>query len=293
MVTAASVWTPESELALYLSMVGLRPIGIHKHFRLFNIYTRLQYRLGNTDISLSDVKSRIGTLFNIPLLDEIEDDYEDDEESEKSLDDNTASKPRNHPVARMQSGHSDNSNIESGDESSDDDSDEGGRKPESARTGNTEIKGDTKDGDTAYTGEKIGLRSLIPSTSIGITLDTSDPDFWRKANAEFSLPWSDFGALMVEKARLGVTEDKDDMYIEAEADAADNVSDTTSVQKVESPESEGQDAGADMDHESNEEQTSPIGSRRRRGRSSTPVQRSRTKATRSSASSTRKRQRTR
>ncbi|PIA16310.1 CT20-domain-containing protein [Coemansia reversa NRRL 1564] len=293
MVTVDSVWTPESELALYLSMVGLRPIGIHKHFRLFNIYTRLQYRLGKTDISLGDVKSRIGTLFNIPLLDEIEDDYEDEEESEKSLGDNTTSKPNKHPAVRVQSGHSDSSNIESGDESNDDDGDESGGKPESARISNTEIKGGAKDGDTANIGEKIGLSSFIPPTSIGMTLDTSDPDFWRKANAEFSLPWSDFGALMVERARLGVAEDKDDVYIEADADAASNVSDTTSVQKVESPEREGQDAGADMDHGSNEERTSPIGSRRRRGRSSTPVQRSRTKVTRSSAPSARKRQRTR
>ncbi|KAJ2804846.1 hypothetical protein H4R20_002344 [Coemansia guatemalensis] len=293
MATAGSAWTPESELALYLSMVGLRPIGIHKHFRLFNIYTRLQDRLGKSDISLSDVRSHIDTLFNIPLLDEIEDDYEDDEDSERSPGESaTSNKPDKHAVEKKQSGRSDN-NSESDEESNDGDSDEDRRKLESAGISNAETKGGAEGGDTVYIGGKAGLSSLIPPTSIGRTPDTSDPNFWRKANAEFSLPWSDFGTLMVERARLGVTEDKDDVYTEADAEAAGNVSDSTSVQKVESPESESRDAEVDMDHESNEEQTSPIGSRRRRGRSSTPVQRSRTKTTRSSVPSSRRRQRTR
>ncbi|KAJ2764860.1 hypothetical protein IWQ56_004328, partial [Coemansia nantahalensis] len=65
MAAASATWTPEAELALFQSMVGLRPIGIHKHFRMLNIYTRLQHRLGKTDISLNDMKSHIAALFDL------------------------------------------------------------------------------------------------------------------------------------------------------------------------------------------------------------------------------------
>ncbi|KAJ2825463.1 hypothetical protein IWW50_002838, partial [Coemansia erecta] len=112
-------------------------------------------------------------------------------------------------------------------------------------------------------------------------------------SVEFSLPWAEFGTLMIEKAGMGVTEDRDDMD-----SVADNASESFTP-KVESPEPEdkpGQEPEQDQEqetgHESSDGRVSPV-ARKRRGRSSTPVQRSRPKTTRSTAASTRKRQKTR
>ncbi|KAJ2537693.1 hypothetical protein IWW35_006461, partial [Coemansia sp. RSA 1878] len=104
-------------------------------------------------------------------------------------------------------------------------------------------------------------------------------------SVEFSLPWAEFGTLMIEKAGVGVTEDRDDLESVAE-DASDALS-----LKVESPEPEAKPE-TETGQESSDGRVSPV-ARKRRGRSSTPVQRSRPKATRSTAASARKRQKTR
>ncbi|KAJ2691626.1 hypothetical protein GGH99_002277, partial [Coemansia sp. RSA 1285] len=77
------LWTPEAELALYMSMIGLRPVGIHRNFRLINIYLRLQSRLGsNSSITYADMKAHLESLFDMQLLDEIEDENEEDEDED-------------------------------------------------------------------------------------------------------------------------------------------------------------------------------------------------------------------
>ncbi|KAJ2449178.1 hypothetical protein EV183_005031 [Coemansia sp. RSA 2336] len=246
MATMGTGWTPEAELALYLSMVGLRPVGIHRHFRILNIYTRLQHRLGKTaDISLTDMKSHIDSLFNMPLLDEIEDDYEEDEDAERTSAETDEAGPQPAAIARQDphvSGH----------EPADDHAEHSDSDNDSSKEG------------------KLTLSEVIPPTSFGASIDSSDPQFWRKKN-EFSLPWSEFGTLMVEKAGVGVNED----------DASDAPRANSPEPSKPNPESESSDG-----------QVSPV-ARRRRGRSSTPVPRNRTKATRSTASNARKRQKAR
>ncbi|KAJ1790460.1 hypothetical protein GGH19_001156 [Coemansia sp. RSA 1807] len=275
MATSDTVWSPESELALYLSMVGLRPVGIHRPFRVLNIYTRLQHRLGKTpDISLKDMKSHIGTLYNIPLLDEIEDDYEDDEDAERDSSDGAASKGDVMATRQEKGAETKGENSSEDDEKNGDESDD-----------NAEADSTGEDKLTAHLGARSSLSGMIPASSIGATLDTSDPQFWRKKSVEFSLPWAEFGTLMIEKAGVGVTEDRDDLESVAE-DASDALS-----LKVESPEPEAKPE-TETGQESSDGRVSPV-ARKRRGRSSTPVQRSRPKATRSTAASARKRQKTR
>ncbi|KAJ1865501.1 hypothetical protein LPJ78_002675 [Coemansia sp. RSA 989] len=255
MATMITGWTPEAELALYLSMVGLRPVGIHRHFRVLNIYTRLQHRLGKTaDISLTDMKNHIDSLFNMPLLDEIEDDYEEDEDAERTSAEADEAEAQPAAIARQDPHLSDHEPAEDhNSEHSDSDKD-------SSKEGKRAARIETRP----------SLSEVIPPTSFGASIDSSDPQFWRKKN-EFSLPWSEFGTLMVEKAGVGVNED----------DASD-------APRVNSPEP----SKANPESESSDGQISPV-ARRRRGRSSTPVQRNRTKTTRSAASSARKRQKAR
>ncbi|KAJ2162714.1 hypothetical protein GGF46_000439 [Coemansia sp. RSA 552] len=243
---SGAAWTPEVELALYMSMVGLRPVGIHRHFRMINIYTRLQQRLGRSDIPLGEVKEYIDTLFNMPLLDEIEDDYEDDEGSEEGPSEGTGPEHRTDTSTALAEGSRTNS--------------------EQQRAGSMDSSGAV---DVLEDASKV-----VPPTSMGVALDTTDPTFWRKKNAEFSLPWADFGVLMVEKAGMGVTEEKDGLE-------AENTSGASSP-KVESP-AEAAVPGPDPhDRESSDGRVSPV-PRKRRGRSSTPVPRSRTKYPRSAA----------
>ncbi|KAJ2303116.1 hypothetical protein IWW54_005827 [Coemansia sp. RSA 2705] len=236
-------------------MVGLRPVGIHRHFRVLNIYTRLQHRLGKSpEISLGEMKRHIDTLYNMPLLDEIEDDYEDDEDADENTDEGLSAKAESRTTFQDKHDESENTSGDGG---------EGGEGKES---------------HLAQDERSTSLSGIIPPSSIGATLDATDPQFWRKKNVEFSLPWADFGALMIEKAGVGV-EDRDD----AESDVF--------TPKVESPDAEPEPEAAER--ESSDGRVSPV-PRRRRGRSSTPVQRNRTKATRSTVTaSNRKRQKTR
>ncbi|KAJ2658929.1 hypothetical protein IW148_004479 [Coemansia sp. RSA 1199] len=280
MATSDTVWSPESELALYLSMVGLRPVGIHRPFRVLNIYTRLQHRLGKTpDISLKDMKSHIDTLYNMPLLDEIEDDYEDDEDAERDSSDGATSK------VDVMAAKQDKGAETKGENNSEDDEKNGDESDDNADADSPGEGGAAKDKCTAHLGARSSLSGMIPASSIGATLDTSDPQFWRKKSVEFSLPWAEFGTLMIEKAGVGVTEDRDDLE-----SVAEDASDARSL-KVESPEPEVKPE-TETGQESSDGRVSPV-TRKRQGRSSTPVQRSRPKATRSTAASARKRQKTR
>ncbi|KAJ2843682.1 hypothetical protein IWW36_005472, partial [Coemansia brasiliensis] len=230
MATMITGWTPEAELALYLSMVGLRPVGIHRHFRILNIYTRLQHRLGKTaDISLTDMKSHIDSLFNMPLLDEIEDDYEEDEDVERNSAETGEAETQ--PAAIT---HED-PNLKSDHESAEDNS---------SSENNDSDKESIKEGKrTSRSEARSSLSEVIPPTSFGASFDSSDPQFWRKKN-EFSLPWSEFGTLMVEKAGIGVNED----------DASD-------VPKVNSPESSSK-ANPEHESESSDGQASSVARRR-------------------------------
>ncbi|KAJ2746780.1 hypothetical protein GGI20_001110 [Coemansia sp. BCRC 34301] len=257
MATAAndstgSAWTPEVELALFTAMVGLRPVGIHRHFRLVNIYTRLLDRAGGADLSMSDLKRRLEQLYNIKLLDEIEDDDSEEGNGQGTDPDRPATKS--------------NTRVDS---HSNEDGSGGPSLPNERLPGTA------------------GL--VIPAQGNGGEIDVSDPQFWRKGNAEFSLPWAEFGTLMVERAGANVTDD-----IEASVASVSIASTPKEPTREATPEPTPEPVSSDG-------RASPI-HKRRRGRSSTPVPRSRTKppvatpapaapaaVTRSAAPSTRKR----
>ncbi|KAJ2874299.1 hypothetical protein GGH93_002539 [Coemansia aciculifera] len=254
MATASNgnAWTPEVELALFMAMVGLRPVGIHRHFRLINIYTRLVNRIGNTDLSLSDLKHHLDRLYNIKLLDEIE--AEDDETTSQETDPEKLATKSSTKV---------NSHI------------------------NEDAVGGDVDGSNKP-GENLSDPAVhdVPMSSIG-AIDASDPQFWKKDDAEFALPWADFGALMVERAGVnGADED-----VEMSSVGISPGSTPKEATREATPEGTPEPASSDG-------RASPV-HKRRRGRSATPVPRSRTKApatpttvaatTRSAAPSTRKR----
>ncbi|KAJ2890928.1 hypothetical protein IWW38_003867 [Coemansia aciculifera] len=238
----SSVWTPEVELALFLAMVGLRPVGIHRHFRLVNIYTRLLGRVEGTSLSMDDLKHRLDQLYNINMLDEIEEEEDDDKTSQES---------------DSKSNHADSASGED----------------------QSILPGHTAPG--------LALHG-IPTTSSGSVIDVSDPQFWKKSGAEFALPWAEFGTLMVERAGA---DEREDIEASASLSAASTPKEVT---REATPEPTPEPASSDG-------RVSPV-QKKRRGRSSTPVPRSRTKVlattptsaappavTRSAAPSTRKR----
>ncbi|KAJ2030463.1 hypothetical protein IWW57_001174 [Coemansia sp. S610] len=257
--TSGNTWTPEVELALFLAMVGLRPVGIHRHFRLINIYTRMVSRIGGADLTLGDIKRHLDRLYNIKLLEEIE--AEEDESSSQNT---------NPEKAATKSGAKVNSRA------------------------HEETDGGGGDGDDESIKRRETLfQPMVAHNAVasvaGIT-DVSDPQFWRKGDAEFALPWAEFGALMVERAGAG-NADED---AEASSIGMSPISTPREATREATPEPTPEPASSDG-------HVSPV-QKRRRGRSATPVPRSRTKApvaapvpaptvatTRSAAPSTRKR----
>ncbi|KAJ2690853.1 hypothetical protein H4R19_006409 [Coemansia spiralis] len=282
MAAAGTPWTPDAELALFQSMVGLRPIGIHRHFRLLNIYTRLQQRLGKTDITLGDVRRHIGTLFDMPLLDEIDDDYGDDDEDSGKGSSHTAAAVST--AGRMAAGPGGGSGSDASSNGGHDS--DGGHSMDSGSDG---AEG-AHDSDAGSAGRRARVGPAAPASAIGAAPDTTDPNFWRRSGGEFSLPWSEYGAMMVEKAGVGVAEDRDeDGNLSAESSSVASTPNAAGSAVGHKAEVE---AELEAERESSDGRVSPV-ARQKRGRSSTPVSRNRTKAARSSASSTRRRQRPR
>ncbi|KAJ1675163.1 hypothetical protein EV182_001805 [Spiromyces aspiralis] len=66
------------------------------------------------------------------------------------------------------------------------------------------------------------------------TADTDDINFWRKNIYEFSLPWQEFGEMMMERTGATLDEDQDDSTSVAAADAVSTISSV----KVESPDAD-------------------------------------------------------
>ncbi|KAJ1723170.1 hypothetical protein LPJ53_002482 [Coemansia erecta] len=311
MSTTESAWTPEAELALFKSMVGLRPVGIHRHFRLVNIYTRLLSQLGGTDISISDVKSRLDSLFNMELLEEIEEEDESEDEDEgdnvgdkdEAGSDGVGAAGDFKRAPSLGTASSSRKGLKSGrhpgakqTHASDDDGDDNGSGGGSGGEGSNGSADEHGNPDASK-----ASGGSAPVAGIVAEIDMSDPQFWRKSDAEFALPWSDFGSLMIERAGVGVSEDHDDIDRAAESVASAVSTPKTATSAPESePRSdaeadEEQDAEheAEMEPEHSDGRVSPV-QRRRKTRPSTPVSRGRAKAsTRSATASARKRQKTR
>ncbi|KAJ1860939.1 hypothetical protein LPJ73_001179 [Coemansia sp. RSA 2703] len=305
MSTTESAWTPEAELALFKSMVGLRPVGIHKHFRLVNIYTRFLNQIGGTDISINDVKGRLNSLFNMELLEEIEEEDEDEDEDEDNhagekdgiSSDGTSAVGESKRASSLGTANSSKNVLKSG------------RKSSGKHTHPSENDGSGSDGEGSNTGTDEQANSnvskasgsSVPVAGIVSEIDMSDPQFWRKTDSEFALPWSDFGSLMIERAGVGVSEDHEDIDRTAEsvASTASTPKTTTSAPEseprsdAEADEEQDADHEVEMEPEHSDGRVSPV-QRKRKTRPSTPVSRGRAKtSTRSSTASARKRQKTR
>ncbi|KAJ3321323.1 hypothetical protein HDV06_004427 [Boothiomyces sp. JEL0866] len=68
-----TIWTPQIETALYQAIILYRPIGIHSNFRLVNIHRYLVANMG-TNISISEIKEYLDTLYDLKSLSEKQDE---------------------------------------------------------------------------------------------------------------------------------------------------------------------------------------------------------------------------
>ncbi|KAJ2402747.1 hypothetical protein GGI23_000491 [Coemansia sp. RSA 2559] len=293
----SGIWTPEAELALYISMIGLRPVGIHRNFRLINIYMRLQSRLGaNTCITYADMKGHLESMFDMKMLDEIENENEEEEVVEEEEEEEEAEeeresagkKPSKAGTHRKTKSNARAKSKEEDNSSEDDEDEKESEEGENDESNSGEESSEEKEDQQEDLEDGLNIASFIPPTSIGTTLDTTDPLFWRKKNAEFALPWLDFGTMMVERAGIGVSEDPDDAEtaelsasgVSTPAMASTPASAVTP--KVMSPEPEAAEGAQNQDVDSDSGRNSPV-LRRRKGRSLTPVPRSRPKSSRAAA----------
>ncbi|KAJ1983030.1 hypothetical protein H4R34_001514 [Dimargaris verticillata] len=89
-LTDSMHWTPQREIALYQAMVGKRPVGLHKHFRMVAIYHQF-LNSGVEPCTTQDIWEKLSELFDLQILDDIDmgstDDSDDaNESSEKEVD---------------------------------------------------------------------------------------------------------------------------------------------------------------------------------------------------------------
>lgn len=64
-------WSAEEEIQLFFALVGLKPVGINKHFFMACICDRLSKAL-NRDISTDIIWSHLRSMYNLKALDELE-----------------------------------------------------------------------------------------------------------------------------------------------------------------------------------------------------------------------------
>ncbi|KAJ1642993.1 hypothetical protein LPJ64_005194 [Coemansia asiatica] len=355
MASANTMWTPEVELALFNSMVGLRPVGIHRHFRMINIYMRFLSLIGGAvEISIEDIKSRLSVLFNIELIEQIEEEDEEDEDADESknenavehrdrdkskykardgvIDANADSESERESISvnpsisadqgrkkeqnvndkrifslrksnRIRSSHG-NQGRHSGGGDEEEPKDEGSSDSEN-NCSDAEIDKDTR--NSPRVGKMLSKNGRSAVSRLVAEIDASDPQFWQKSESEFSLPWSDFGMLMIQRAGADAADDNDELE-RATGSAASAMSTPKTATPAPAAESQSEaEAEADDEHDATRDAESEAGSkeqadaelsdgpvtpvqRKRKGRSSTPVPRARAKATRSATASARKRQ---
>ncbi|KAI8869869.1 hypothetical protein GQ42DRAFT_163136 [Ramicandelaber brevisporus] len=61
------VWTSRLELALFQSMGKARPVGLHSHFHMLNIYSQFSARLADSgpDITIADIWQKLGSMYDL------------------------------------------------------------------------------------------------------------------------------------------------------------------------------------------------------------------------------------
>ncbi|KAJ1933448.1 hypothetical protein FBU59_006027 [Linderina macrospora] len=274
--TPTAMWTPEADLSLFISMIGLRPVGIHKHFRMVNIYTRLMERLSNTEVKPADVWKRLEALYDMELLEEMEDENEEEEadadanadaEEEEENEDDEHAEGESRPSKRRRTAKEESEEPE--DEEEEDDEEEEEEEDNDNDNDNDEDEDDEDVDDEADGEDQHSPETNIPPSSIGTVLDTSDPLFWRRANSEFALPWTEFGTMMVERAGAGV-DDTDDMASAVDPASSKNVSPEPESDNGDDDDNDDGSGGDDDGDYGDDKDDRSYVSKRRRGRSSTP-----------------------
>ncbi|AOW01508.1 chromatin modification-related protein EAF7 [Yarrowia lipolytica] len=95
--TDSSPWSIESETVLFNSLCKFKPVGIHKHFRMISLSASLNYYFSESPkdapvFSHQDVWDKLGTLYDLDGLDELEyvadnqdSDMDEDEDDEAAI----------------------------------------------------------------------------------------------------------------------------------------------------------------------------------------------------------------
>ncbi|KAF7511894.1 hypothetical protein GJ744_003127 [Endocarpon pusillum] len=72
-----SRWTDEQEIALLKAIVRWKPVGVHKHFRMIAIHNYMISQgvvsSGDQHTTIPGLWTKLGSLYNLPVLDERED----------------------------------------------------------------------------------------------------------------------------------------------------------------------------------------------------------------------------
>ena len=78
-------WTYDLEIALFKAIVTYRPIGIHRSLRLVTILNAVNSQIPSSDspLTLQDIKSKLGELYNMEGLEEQEESEDTTEEDPK------------------------------------------------------------------------------------------------------------------------------------------------------------------------------------------------------------------
>ncbi|CAD6564180.1 MAG: hypothetical protein CYPHOPRED_003206 [Cyphobasidiales sp. Tagirdzhanova-0007] len=77
--------TPEGEIALLSALIQARPVGLQKHWAMLSIMRMVESRLGEGRVTNEEVWSKLGTLYDLKLLDEDAADLQEAEEAEAQL----------------------------------------------------------------------------------------------------------------------------------------------------------------------------------------------------------------
>jgi hypothetical protein len=64
------LWTPEMDMALFLAMDKLRPVGLNKHFHMLNIASKFNQQQ-QEHVTIAELWKRITTLWDVSVLDEL------------------------------------------------------------------------------------------------------------------------------------------------------------------------------------------------------------------------------
>ena len=80
-------WTYDLEIALFRAIISYRPIGLHKSLRLISLLNAVNSQILSPDplLTLSDIKAKLESLYNIDAIEEAEESEESTTE-EVSLD---------------------------------------------------------------------------------------------------------------------------------------------------------------------------------------------------------------